>query len=276
MSILDKLERKLGRFAIPHLMRYIIIGNIAAYIMSLINYEYFSYLILDPDLVMKGQVWRLLTFIFIPEGAGGTNILMVAISLYFYYFIGSALEARWGAFRFNVYYLIGILATIATSFIFKGYGTPSYINESLFLAFATLFPELQVMLFFIIPIKVKWLGILSGGLLILQFITSNSLSSRAFIIVAMLNYILFFGPQLVAKIKAARRRQKFTQAVNSSRSPYTSPSKGKVINDVPFHKCHVCGKTELDDPNMQFRYCSKCNGNFEYCMDHINTHEHVK
>ena len=103
MSILDKLERKLGRFAIPHLMRYIIIGNIAAYIMSLINYEYFSYLILDPDLVMKGQVWRLLTFIFIPEGAGGTNILMVAISLYFYYFIGSALEARWGAFRFNVY-----------------------------------------------------------------------------------------------------------------------------------------------------------------------------
>ena len=276
MSILDKLERKLGSFAIPHLMRYIIIGNIAAYIISLINYEYFSYLVLDPDLVMKGQVWRLITFIFIPEGAGGTNILMVAISLYFYYFIGTALESHWGAFRFNVYYLIGILGTIATSFIFKGYGTPSYINESLFLAFATLFPELQVLLFFIIPIKVKWLGILSGGLLILQFILSNSLSDRAFIIVALLNYILFFGPQLISKIKAGRRRQKFAQAVNSSRSPYKSPTKGKVINDVPFHKCHVCGKTELDDPNMQFRYCSKCNGNFEYCMDHINTHEHVK
>ncbi len=276
MSILDKLERKLGRFAIPHLMRYIIIGNIAAYIISLINYEYFSYLVLDPDLVMKGQVWRLITFIFIPEGTGGTNILMVAISLYFYYFIGTALESHWGAFRFNVYYLIGILGTIATSFIFKGYGTPSYINESLFLAFATLFPELQVLLFFIIPIKVKWLGILSGGLLILQFILSNSLSDRAFIIVALLNYILFFGPQLISKIKAGRRRQKFAQAVNSSRSPYKSPTKGKVINDVPFHKCHVCGKTELDDPNMQFRYCSKCNGNFEYCMDHINTHEHVK
>ena len=257
-------------------MRYIIIGNIAAYIISLINYEYFSYLVLDPDLVMKGQVWRLITFIFIPEGAGGTNILMVAISLYFYYFIGTALESHWGAFRFNVYYLIGILGTIATSFIFKGYGTPSYINESLFLAFATLFPELQVLLFFIIPIKVKWLGILSGGLLILQFILSNSLSDRAFIIVALLNYILFFGPQLISKIKAGRRRQKFAQAVNSSRSPYKSPTKGKVINDVPFHKCHVCGKTELDDPNMQFRYCSKCNGNFEYCMDHINTHEHVK
>lgn len=273
MSILDKMERKMGRFAISNLMKYIIIGNIVAYILSLINPMYLTYLVLDPSLVMQGQVWRLITFVFIPDST--SNLFMFAISLYFMYFIGSSLESYWGAFRFNLFYLVGIIGTIISSFVFKTYGTPSYLNETLFLAFATLYPNMQVLLFFFIPLKVKWIGIFTAAVLVLQFIAGPWVI-RGFIIVSMLNYILFFGPELIRTIRGTRRRQAYERKVQQHRSPYKSPSKGKIINDIPFHRCYVCGKTEKDDPNMQFRYCSECNGNYEYCMDHLHNHEHVK
>lgn len=273
MSVLDKMERKFGRYAIPNLMKYIVIGTIIAYVLSLVNPLYLSYLYLIPSEVMKGQVWRLITFIFIPSDT--SNILFFAISLYFYYFIGNALESYWGAFRFNVFYFVGMLGTIIASFLFQTYGTSSYLNESLFLAFATLYPDLQVLLFFFIPIKVKWMGWLTAALLIIQFIF-GTWAIRGFIIVTLLNYVLFFGPKVIDRIKNTRRRQAYTRATTAHRSPYTSPSKGKVIDDIPFHRCYVCGKTEKDDPNMQFRYCSECNGNYEYCMDHLHNHEHVR
>ena len=173
MKLMDKLERKLGRFAIRNLMLYIILGNIAVYLMCMFNSDLVLYLILDPAMVWKGQVWRLVTFLFIPPSVSFTQFFLVAISLYFYYFIGRMLENRWGAFRFNVFYLIGVICTIAMSLIFNVTGWNSYLNESLFLAFATLFPEMQVLLFFFIPIKVKWMGILTGALLIFQFITGS-------------------------------------------------------------------------------------------------------
>ena len=164
MNILDKLERKLGRYAIPGLMRFVIIGTAVAYVLYLINPEYLSYLYLDPQLVLKGQVWRLITFIFIPTNVG--NPLFLLISLYFYYFIGKALEDRWGAFRFNVFYFTGIICAILSSFLLGIYGIPDYLNETLFLAFATLFPEVTVLIFFILPVKVKWLGWLSAVMLL--------------------------------------------------------------------------------------------------------------
>lgn len=273
MSMLDKIERKMGRFAISNLMKYIVIGNIIAYILTLVNPMYLTYLVLDPILVLKGQVWRLITFVFIPESTG--NLIFFVISLYFMYFIGSALESYWGAFRFNLFYLVGIIGTILSSFVFKTYGTPSYLNETLFLAFATLYPNMQVFIFFFIPIKVKWIGIFTAAVLLLQFINGPWVI-RGFIIVSMLNYILFFGPELVRLIRGTRRRQAYERKVQQHRSPYKSPSKGKIINDIPFHRCYVCGITEKDDPNMQFRYCSSCNGNYEYCMDHLHNHEHVQ
>lgn len=271
MKLLDKLEKKLARFSIPNLMRYIIFGKILVYIVCLIYPEFYEYIYLEPSLVLKGQVWRLVTFLFLESGGG---ILLTAIELYFYYFIGSMLEARWGTFRFNLFFFTGTLCTIAASFIFRQPGNDGYLYESLFLAFATLYPELQVMLFFIIPIKVKWMGILTGVLLVYQMIVGG-LAEAGYILLVLLNYILFFAPTVIEKIKAARRKQAFAKKVQSGRI-YASPSKGKIINDVPFHRCHVCGKTDLDDPNMTFRYCSQCNGNYEYCEDHLHNHEHVK
>ena len=276
MKLMDKLERKLGKFAIHNLMMYIILGNIAVYLLCMFNSDLVLYLILDPAMVWKGQVWRLITFLFIPPSVSFTQIFLVAISLYFYYFIGRMLENRWGAFRFNVFYLIGVVCTIAMSLIFNVAGWNSYLNESLFLAFATLFPEVQVLLFFFIPIKVKWMGIITGALLIFQFIT-GSWSIKVMILASFLNYILFFGPVLFDKIKYGRRREQYFKKVQTGRTggrPVASG--GKIINDVAFHRCCICGKTEKDDPNMQFRYCSQCDGSREYCMDHLYDHVHYK
>lgn len=271
MKLMDKLERKIGKYAIRNLMLYIILGNVAVYLLCLFDLRLALYLTLDPYAVLSGQVWRLVTFLFIPPSIRVTQLFMVAISLYFYYFIGRALESQWGAFRFNVYYFIGVICTIAVSLIFRVTGTMSYLNESLFLSFATLFPEMQVLLFFFIPIKVKWMGIIAAVLMIVQFITGD-LGTKLMILASFLNYILFFGPVLWDKIKYGRRKEQYFKKVN-----YHRPGgKGKIIQDVAFHRCCICGKTEKDDPNMQFRYCSQCDGSREYCMDHLYDHVHYK
>ena len=271
MKLMDKLERKIGKYAIRNLMLYIILGNIAVYLLCMFNTSLVFYLYLDPHAVLSGQVWRLITFLFIPPSVSYTQLFMVAISLYFYYFIGRMLENQWGAFRFNVYYFIGVICTIAVSLIFKVTGSTSYLNESLFLAFATLFPEMQVLLFFFIPIKVKWMGIIAAALMIVQFITGDW-GTKLMILASFLNYILFFGPILWDKIKYGRRKEQYFKKVNYRKVG----GKGKIIQDVAFHRCCICGKTEKDDPNMQFRYCSQCDGSREYCMDHLYDHVHYK
>lgn len=271
MKLMDKLERKIGKYAIRNLMLYIILGNIAVYLLCMFNTSLVFYLYLDPHAVLSGQVWRLITFLFIPPSVSYTQLFMVAISLYFYYFIGRMLENQWDAFRFNVYYFIGVICTIAVSLIFKVTGSTSYLNESLFLAFATLFPEMQVLLFFFIPIKVKWMGIIAAALMIVQFITGDW-GTKLMILASFLNYILFFGPILWDKIKYGRRKEQYFKKVNYRKEG----GKGKIIQDVAFHRCCICGKTEKDDPNMQFRYCSQCDGSREYCMDHLYDHVHYK
>lgn len=274
MRFLDKAERKLGRYAIPGLMRFVIIGTAVAYVLYLINPQYLSYLYLDPQLVLKGQVWRLITFIFIPTNVG--NPFFLLISLYFYYFIGKMLEERWGAFRFNVFYFTGILCAILASFLLGIYGVPDYLNETLFLAFATLFPEITVLIFFIIPVKVKWLGWLSAVMLLIQFITGASWRYRVYILFSLFNYFLFFGPELYRIIRSWIRRESYYKKSSLYQRPQPSrPGTGNVTR-VAFHRCHICGKTELDDPNMEFRYCSQCGGNYEYCMDHLYNHEHIQ
>lgn len=271
MKLMDKLERKIGKYAIRNLMLYIILGNIAVYLLCMFNTSLVFYLYLDPHAVLSGQVWRLITFLFIPPSVSYTQLFMVAISLYFYYFIGRMLENQWGAFRFNVYYFIGVICTIAVSLTFKVTGSTSYLNESLFLAFATLFPEMQVLLFFFIPIKVKWMGIIAAALMIVQFIRGDW-GTKLMILASFLNYILFFGPILWDKIKYGRRKEQYFKKVNYRKEG----GKGKIIQDVAFHRCCICGKTEKDDPNMQFRYCSQCDGSREYCMDHLYDHVHYK
>ena len=289
---MDKLERKIGRFAIPHLMRYIVFGNVAVLLISMFQPSFVNTLVLAPEPVLNGQIWRLISFIFIPPS--GYNIFFVLISLYCYYWIADTLEKMCGAFRFNVYYLGGMLLTIITTFITNGIGIPTYINQFLFITLASVVPETPILLMYIFPMKAKWAAIVSGVFLAYDFFTVGAYLPviRYLMLAALINYILFFLPSFIARQKNKRRRQayermsaprqpKAQRRVAWQEQPKARPhaekeEKGKIITGVPFHRCHVCGITDVDDPNMTFRYCSQCNGNYEYCENHLHNHEHVK
>ena len=194
-----KLEYKYGRFCIPNLMLAIVIGQLMVYLADLFAPAagISSLLALSWSSVMRGQVWRLLTFIFVPEGISSPIWLLV--SLYFYYFIGKTLEGSWGSFRFCLYYLFGMIGAILAGAL-TGLGTTLYLNYSLFWAMAMLYPDMQVLLFFILPIKIKYLGILSGVMVFLSFLFTSGVGKAA-ILFALLNFILFFGGDLIAKIR---------------------------------------------------------------------------
>ena len=204
---LYKLENKIRRFAIERLMQIIsvvmaivLIADVIIMLKSdgmAISIKYL--LAFDRAAILRGQVWRVLSFIFAYPSA--SSIPFVLLSLYFFFWTGSAVEEYWGKARFNLYYLFGILGTIAAGFI-VGYVDNVYLNLSIFLAFSTMFPERQVLLFFFIPVKVKWIGIAEGVLLLLMFIVGDW-ATRAAIIAAIINYLLFFGYELISRIKRA-------------------------------------------------------------------------
>lgn len=210
MQWLNKLERKLGKIAIPNLMLLVVILMFVVFMVDMMFPASGLYYLLtfNRDAILEGQVWRLLSFALIPPASRSIWIL---ISLYFYYFVGSSLEASWGSFKFNIYYFCGLLATIASGFI-TGYAENSFLNLSLFFAFAMLYPNLEVRLFFILPVKIKWLAWLDGALFLFQFIF-GSWSTRATIIVSLLNFFLFFGKNFIDSIKqaviVAKNRRRF-------------------------------------------------------------------
>lgn len=218
---LNRLERKFGRFAIPNLMGIIVFGMAIVFVIdTFINPEYefnlSSLLYFDRDLILQGQVWRLITFIFIPPDS---QILFIIFALYFYWMIGSALEAQWGAFRFNMFYLTGIVSTIIAGCITGG-ATGSYLNLTLFLAFAMLYPNFQLLLFFFIPVKIKWLAWLDAILLVISLIF-NTWTGRIALLVSIGNFLLFFGKDLVQATKLffrrlgnKRRKSQYTQNDN--------------------------------------------------------------
>lgn len=209
MQWLYRLERKYGRFAVPNLMIYITLTMLAVYILQgVVGIPVMPWLAFSRAAILRGQIWRLITFVFSPPGSG---VLTVVIALYFYYFIGSSLENAWGAFQFNVYYLFGILGAIIAGFI-SGSTTNTYLNLSLFLAFAQLYPEQRVLLFFIIPVKVKWLAWADWALFGLQFLAGvfygfvyKDWSTCAAILMSLLNFFLFFGPGFADRWKNNRR-----------------------------------------------------------------------
>lgn len=263
MNWLDKLERKFGRFAIQNLMSYIVVANAAILIlyalMPAVGQSVVSKLTLIPEFVLRGEVWRLITFIFIPPNI---SLLWGAIALFFYYSISNSLESQWGSFKFNIYYLIGIIGTAIVSMIFNTYGTPTFLNLTLFLAYAKIFAEAQVLLFMIIPIQVKYLGWLYWILLLPSFIFSNW-GNRMFIIVSLANYFLFFGRSNVRSVKTKRKVAHRQREFKKDRPTV-----------IYIHRCSICGVTDRDNPDIEFRYCSKCDGHYEYCADHIFDHEH--
>lgn len=262
MKFLDKLERKFGKYYIHNLMAYIIGLNAIIYIMMYtpIGQGTVLNLVLVPDLVLKGEVWRLITFIFIPPMA---NAFFIAFVLYLYYLAGTTLENYLGGFKFNIYYLIGILSTIIISFITDTPATAAYINLSLFLAFAKIAPEFPMRIFFIIPAKAKHLAVLNWIIIIYNLIFASSFGERLLVLAPVINYLIFFGKDALNRsVIATKNYQRQKEFDRKMKAPEYR------------HKCIVCGVTELEDPNMEFRYCSKCSGNKCYCINHIKNHKH--
>lgn len=219
MKWLHKLERKFGRYAIKDLMTYIVVLNAVVYLLSILVPEsnLFAKFVLIPSQVLKGEVWRLITFIFLPPN---TSPLWIVFTLYFYYMVGSNLENEWGSFRFNIYYLIGMLATIAAAFITGSPVTAVHLNLSLLLAFAYLFPNFEILIFFILPVKVKYLGYLNWAFVIFS-IVFYPLAMKLSAIASVINYFIFFGSDLIRTMKSRKQtyqnRKRFNQAFKNKR-----------------------------------------------------------
>ena len=273
---LDLFCYKHPRFGIPNLMLYVVIGNVVVWLFSIFAPEILSYLLFSPYHILHGQVWRLVTFIIYPVSSG----YLAIIAFYFYYWIGSTLERQWGTGKFTIYFFSGVILTILYGFlayfVFRTNLPVSaeYIYFSMFFAFASMFPDMRVLLFFIIPIKMKWLALVDAVFFVYE-IVSNCASGYVLYgllpVVALLNYLLFCGGWLFDWLKPARRQQR-QNTVNFQREvqriQYEQKSKPYT------RKCEVCGRTDADYPELEFRYCSRCQGYHCFCIEHINDHRH--
>lgn len=273
MNFINKLERKFGKYAIRNLMWYIIVLYAFGFVLMLFAPEiYYQYLSLNAEAILHGQIWRIVTFLIQPPDG---SILFIIFALYLYYMIGTSLENAWGAFRFNLYFFTGVLLHVIAAialYLINGkvytLGT-GFLNLSLFFAFAAIYPDMEFLMFFLIPIKVKWLALLDGAFFVVSIIGGfvggmPSVSIAA--LVSIGNFLLFyFATRNYQRVspKEIKRKKKYKQQI-------------KVSTSGPKHKCAVCGRTELDGENLEFRYCSKCDGSYEYCQDHLFTHEHIK
>ena len=271
------------RFGIPNLMRVIVCGNVAVYVLMLLtqsnDVNALNFLTFNLHALLRGEVWRLVTFVFVPAYSSPFSLL---ISLYFYYWIGSTLEQQWGSAKFNLYYFSGMLLTVlgvvlASLITGNPYLTAAgtgYVNLSMFFAFAFLFPDTTVLLFFILPVKMKWLAYLDGALFafdIIKAIGAHNWAGVVLPIVALLNFAVFIWPEVHylkerAKYQNSRKTVQFRQA---------QQQQAKQAQQQGYrHKCAVCGRTDTDYPDLQFRYCSKCVGYHCFCQDHIFNHVH--
>ncbi len=283
MNFMNKLERKFSKYAVSNLTMYLVFGYVAGYVLGRFSPQMLNYLMLDPYQVLHGQVWRLVTWVLIPPSMQGT--FFYVIMMLFYYQLGSNLERTWGAFRYNVYIFGGMLYTIigvAITWVIMSaaYGNAGvmgilvgtqvstyYICMSIFLAFATCYPDMQILLYFIIPIKMKWMAYVYAALMLLDLVQSTW-PRRIVMVMSLLNFVIFFLSTRDLRRyspKEVHRRQAYRQAV---RRPQNT--------GITKHKCAVCGRTELDDPSLEFRFCSKCAGNYEYCQEHLFTHQHMQ
>ncbi|WP_130838611.1 hypothetical protein [Lachnoclostridium sp. Marseille-P6806] len=336
-----RLERRLGRYAIRNLSLALILCYAFGYMIAFVNADFPEYLTLNPYAILHGQVWRVLTWILIPPEL--SNFFFVLIMLFFYYSIGTALERTWGTWRYNEYIFGGMLLTVLGAFALMGWAyafdaqtlaaagaenyfrlysqvfSTYYVNMSIFLAYAVTFPEMQVLFMFIIPVKVKWLGILDAVYMLYTLFVSP-MPVRIAIIASLLNFLVLWlrsrdwrrmSPGEIRRRSAWKRsaagangwrrgsdgwmhgsqggprgagNPPETDGRGAVRTGEASGSAERGRTVVPFpgadsgarHRCAVCGRTERSNPELEFRYCSKCEGSFEYCSDHIFTHRHVK
>lgn len=269
-------------------MLYISVGTAIVYLLSMIDESATLYyaLCFDRDLILQGQVWRLFTYVF-TYNAG--NILLMMVSLLVYFSLGKAMENVWGTFRFNLFYVTGVVLMDVFCMLFGGYADVYYLNLSLFLGYATLYPDAHFLLFFIIPIK-AWIFALFD--LAVTFVDVFGMTVEGYFpyslfpLVAIANYFLFFGTDvkniipLSWRINASRLFKKKTGAKKTGTVPF--PTAGSyqattaTVKEPYTHKCTVCGRTDVTNPELEFRYCSRCNGYHCYCEDHISNHTHIE
>ena len=271
---------------IPNLMLYISLGTAIVYLMTMVtgNPVLYGFLNFDRRLILHGQIWRLFTY---PLTSFQSNPLLMGIMLLCYYSLGRAMENQWGTFRFNLYYLTGVIMMDIYSMIFGCRADVVYLNLSLLLSYATMYPDASFLLFFIIPIKAWFLALFDLGTILLGLFT-DPFPYNFFPIIALLNYFLFFGNDVLNvipaswQVNAQRLFRKNTSRKKGPAKVIPFPSAGSYEAtakrpEAPYtHKCTVCGRTDVTNPELEFRYCSKCNGYYCYCEDHINNHEHIK
>lgn len=318
-----RMEQKYGKYALNNLPLLLVAFSGIGYLLQAVNSNIVEYLYLNPYLVMKGQIWRLFTWVMVPDGSYGTGVygmVMMAFVLYCYYLLGCNLQFAMGNFRYNLYIFSGLIFTVIGSFVLYGvamvqfadvmeylgengandvftmYGTVTvdgelmylptywfryistdYIKMSMLLAIAAIYPDAVFRINFLIPIKAKYLGILYVVMIGYSFLMGD-IATKIVIVASLLNFVLFFFAtrdyRRVSPKEQKRKmeyRQKMRQAQNTGN---TSTHQGRTV--ITRHKCAICGRTELDDETLEFRFCSKCEGNYEYCTDHLYTHEHVR
>ena len=262
------------RFGVPNLMLYIVIISLAVWLLSIMDPSktLMSFFVFSPERILKGEVWRLVSFVFVPQSLSFWELLF----FYFYYWIGNVLEKEWGTPRFNIFLISGVLLTAVYGFIIYFITKQSiavttyFIYLSMFFSFATLFPDVQVLFMFIIPIKVKWLAYLDAAFFLLSMLT-QSFPFNLLPLVAVLNYLVFFGDDLFSSLRSNKARYNKT-TVNFNREKQKIKYEQK--NASYTKKCAVCGSTDTDYPDLEFRYCSRCAGYHCFCQDHINNHIH--
>ena len=270
---------------IPNLMLYITLGSAIVYLLSMFdrNQTLYYALCFDRTRILQGQVWRLFTYAFTYDAG---NILLTAVGLFCYYTLGNAMEHAWGTLRFNLFYLAGIILMDAYAMLFGGWADISYLNLSLFLGYATLYPDSRFLLFFFIPVKAWIFAVIDLVLTVIDVITYTSMGRfpfSLFPLVAIGNYFLFFGKDVLNVIPLSWRRG-FRQpfAKKTVKKTGTIPFPGVQSHQAdtakaPYtHRCTVCGRTDVSNPELEFRYCSRCSGYHCYCEEHIGNHTHIE
>ena len=285
---MKNLRRNFNRFCfrnrdkgIPNLMLYISLGTVAVYLLCSVDpsgmVPYWLYF--DRNLILQGQVWRLFSYVFLDFSS---NILWTALMLLSYYSLGRAIENLWGTLRFNLFYFTGILLMDVYCLIFGGMASPYYLNLSLFLAYATLYPDAQFTLFFIIPVKARYLALFDLFIIILGVF--DFFPHNLFPLIALGNYFLAFGRDcknllpISWRVNANRAARKAVHP-RSKTIPFNNAGSYQATHAKPkapyTHKCTVCGRTDVDSPDLEFRYCSRCKGYHCYCAEHISNHAHI-
>lgn len=263
-------------------MMYIALGTAVVYLMSEMggNYTLYNILYFDRELILQGQIWRLFTY---PLTYRIDNLMLMAVSLFCYYSLGQAMENIWGTLRFNLFYLTGVVMMDVFCLIFGGRASVTYLNLSLFLSYATLFPNAQFLLFFIIPVK-AWIFALFDLAIVLMDLVTYPFPYNLFSVISLANYFLFFGKDVLNvipmswRVNAGRlfrkQSQKKAKVIQFNAGSYEA---AKATPKAPYtHRCTVCGRTDISNPELEFRYCSRCKGYYCYCEEHINNHSHIQ